>query len=257
MTTETQTDLAAAAEAAAQAAAEQAKQPDQQPAPAAGEAPPEEKQPEPTKPEAPPVAEFEPTGDPALDVALDYAASQGLTPASPEIEAARTGDFSKLQAYLSAKNAPGWEKQLALAQGAYERVINDAKARAEKEAANIYKVVGGKDAWVAASTFVGGMATDAQKAEINEALAKGGLIAEAMAKFVADTYKAQGGKPAKQAAADAATGGAAGSDALDSRSYGRAVEALSRAHRGRDVSNLPEYRALVARRQAGRAAGLK
>jgi hypothetical protein len=255
MTTENQTDLAAAAEAAAQAAAaaEQTKQPDQQPAPEAGEAKPEEKPPEPTKPEAEP---FEPTGDPALDVALDYAASQGLTPASPEIEAARGGDFTKLEAYLKERAAPGWEKQLALAKGAYERVIDAAKTRAVKEAEAIYAVAGGKDQWEAARSFVATVATPAQKEEINAGLTKGGLIAEAMAAYVVQTFKAKGSKGAKQPGEGKAEG-APGSDALDSRSYARAVENLSRANRGRDVTSMPEYRALVARRQAGRAAGLK
>lgn len=203
----------------------------------------------------PKVAVFDETGDPALDIALGYAAQQGLTPDSPEIQAAREGDFKQLEAYFRAKAAPGWEKQLALAKGAYERVVNDAKARTAALEKTIYDIAGGKEQWAKAAEFVGKIAPDAQKQQINAALQEGGLVAEAMAAYVIQTYKAQNGKAARQPGSNAAP--AAATDApLSARDYGRAVEELTRKSRGKDVTQTPEYKALVERRLAARRAGI-
>lgn len=217
--------------------------------------------PEATVPETPttkeepkvPPAEFEPTGDPALDVALDYAAAQGLTPTSPEIEAARTGDFAKLEAYLKEKQAPGWEKQVALAKSAYNAVVEKNKTAAEATAKLVYGVAGSQANWDAAREFVGRVADQAQKDQINAALNQGGLVAEAMAKFVVSEWKAQATKGAKNPAPGAARTEA---DApLSAKAYAQAVSQLHLKNRGRDITQLAEYKELGARRLAARNAG--
>lgn len=247
MTTENQTPDPAVDQAAAIAAAEA------QVAAAAAAPPAAEDKPAPAPQE--PVAEFEETGDPALDVSLSYAAQQGLKPDSPEIVAARTGDFSKIEAYFKEKGSPGYEKQLALAKGAYERVVADAKSRNDAIVKTVYGVAGGEAQWKEASAFVAQAATPAEREQINEALGKGGVIAEAMAAFVVRTYQSKAPRNAKQAAADAPAGGN-GDAPLTAREYAKQVDALTRASRGKPIDGLPEYAALKQRRHAARAAGV-
>lgn len=197
---------------------------------------------------------FEETGDPALDVALGYAAQQGLRPDSPEIVAAKAGDFAKLEAYLKERNAPGYEKHVALARGAYDRAIADGKAKNAAIDALVEKAAGGKDQWVAVKAHAVATLTPEQRAEVNAALAVGGFTAQAVANQLVQAFRSKGTYSAKD---PAPTGGTGTSDAaIGAREYGREVEKLVIRHKGKDVSKLPEYQALVTRRKAGRASGI-
>lgn len=239
---------ALAAKAAEQAAAEKASE---EAAKAAAEAAARESEANAT----PADKVFDETGDPALDISLEYAASQGLTPESPEIVAARNGDFTKLEAYFKAKTSPGWERQLALAKGAFERVVAQRTAEEKAKAEAVFSAAGGEATWKQAAAWAASVLKPEEKDEVNEALAKGGRIATAMAKqIVADWRAKTGSRPANPTPNSAET--PASGDALSAKEFGLAVAKLSAKNLSRDVATLPEYKALVARRLAGRQAGL-
>lgn len=218
----------------------------------------------PVAPAAPVVAAptrgaFEPTGDPGLDTALDFAAGLGLGTGDPAIEAAKAGDFTALEAAFRSKGdaAKGWERMLALGKQAYERATKEAAAKTDETTAAVYAAVGGEATWNAISTWAASVATPAEKEDINASLAAGGLRAKLAAQYLVQQFTKAGrpgaGKaPATQAAAPAGVVEAA---PLTAREYANAVDALSRANAGRDVAHMPEYQALRARRQAARSAG--
>ena len=225
------------------------------PQPNAAPATPAPATPEPARP-----AKFEPTGDPVLDTALDYVAGLGIGSDDPVIEAARDGDFGPLEAKLAAlgDKAKDKDRYLALAKRAYEDVTKKAEAKNAEVAAIVHSAVGGEAQWEAIKTWASAQATDAEKEQINAAFAAGGLQAKAAAKYLAEAF-ARAGRPGVTKAAAIAPGAAAaptGAEPLTARDYAKAVDELSRKHRGGDVSHLPEYQTLRSRRLAGRAAGL-
>lgn len=74
-------------------------------------------------------------GDPGLNYALNFLASNGFTADSPSVNAALNGDFGLLKAELAQKGAAGWEQALGLAEQSYgrhqERIAADNKAVGE------------------------------------------------------------------------------------------------------------------------------
>lgn len=216
--------------------------------------------PAPIAPEPAQPAKFEPTGDPLLDTALDYVAGLGIAPTDPAIAAAQDGDFGPLEAKLAAlgDKAKDKDRYLALAKRAYEDTVRAAEEHNAEVATLVHATVGGEAQWAAIQTWASAQATDAEKAQINAAFAAGGLQAKAAAKYLAEAF-ARAGRPGVQKAAAAKPEAAAaptGVEPLTAREYARQVEELSRKNRGGDVSHLPEYQTLRARRLAGRAAGL-
>lgn len=201
-------------------------------------------------------AAFEPTGDPALDVSLGYAASQGLTPDSPEIAAARTGDFSKLEEFFKSKNAPGWEAQVALAKDAYQRMAAAVQEADKKVFELITSEVKGADRWREIQEWAKTAIKPEDRDEINTTLARGGFAARAMARHLDAEYTKATGRQAKDPSPGGTTSGGAADTALTSKEFGRLSAAIAMKHIGRDPTSLPEYKALVARRAAARAAGV-
>lgn len=207
----------------------------------------------PEPPAAPPVT-FEETGDTALDVSLMYAAQHGLTPESPEIIAARAGDFSKIEEYFKTKQAPGWEKQVELARGAYQRVVSDTQARHKAIEAAVHTAVGGEAAWKSAASWAATHYNQSQRDEINAALSQGGIAAEAMGRLVVSSHQQAVGKPARAPSAGGVAAPPSGD--MTARDYGKQVDALMVKHRGKDITRLPEYMALQEARLAARARGV-
>lgn len=216
--------------------------------------------PAPATPEPAQPAKFEPTGDPLLDTALDYVAGLGIGSDDPVIEAARDGDFGPLESKLASLGAKAKDKDryIALAKRAYEDVMKQAEAKNAEVASIVYTTVGGEANWAAIQTWASAQATDAEKEQINAAFAAGGLQAKAAAKYLAEAFARAGrpGVPKAAAAKPEAAAAPTGVEPLTAREYARQVDELSRKHRGGDVSHLPEYQTLRARRLAGRAAGL-
>ena len=101
----------------------------------------------PTAPAATPAAEFEPTGDPGLDLALEFFASKGIGADHKALLAAQKGDFALLEATLSVMGdkAKGWEKFLALGKRSYETVKTQAEAKVTAAKKDIEDAVGGAE----------------------------------------------------------------------------------------------------------------
>ena len=207
------------------------------------------------------VFTYEKTGDVALDMALGFVGKLGFGPEHPAIKAAQSGDFSILSAELAAKGdkATGWQEHVALAKSSHERAVAAVKARTDEvtnTATTMCKNVGAD--WGVVRSWASANATDAEKAYVNSALSQGGVAAKAALQFVLNAY-------VKSAQAVLTPGNAASenrgnaqpnnSGLLTAREYAKAVNDLSLKHGGRDVSHLPEYKALQAQRNAGRRAG--
>lgn len=210
---------------------------------------------------APEPKAFEETGDPALDVTFGFLNSVGVGADDPDVEAARSGDFTKIEAKLKAlgDKAKGYEKHLALAKGVYDREVKAKQAAADAAAQAVFAAVGGEQKWTVIRDWASSQATDEQKAQINAAFAQGGLVAKATAEKLAAMYnKANPGTKLPASAVNKDAPAADNSPAsMTSKQYAAAVDALARKANGRDISNSPEYRQLRAARTAARAAGVK
>lgn len=220
--------------------------------PAAGATTPEVKTPAVApagEPVALPVAEgdkgakgeitYNPTGDAGLDMALTFVGKHGFGPDHPSMIAAINGDFSLLRAELAAKNLPGSDAYLALAEKAYASFDAKHKAQREQDKAAVIKVVGGEEQWTAVQEWAKANAEPQEQAALNEMLSKGGYQAVVAAGFLASQYeRATGGVPETQGAGPsaAANRGAPANDsgALDPKAYGAAMYEARAAHNPRN-----------------------
>jgi len=214
-----------------------------------------EKQPDPivTVPAAPAAVLYEPTGDPGLDLALEFVGKFGINPDDPAMTAAADGNFALLEAKMAAMGdkAKGFEKFLALGKASYASTTEKAKAAAEANAAGIHSVVGGEARWKEVQKWAGINAEPAEQELVNKTLQGGGIAAKAMAYYLDTLYqKAAGtvikGKPAFD---DNSGNGGPASNALSPRAYTKEVADLSRKLGGK-LDGSPEYKQLQARRQA-------
>lgn len=226
-------------------------------APAAPVAPPAPAIPEPTS-----DGKLEPTGDPGLDLAIEFVNAAGIKGNDPAIEAAREGDFTLLEAKLAAlgDKAKGWERHVALAKQAFERHTAAVEAENAKVRDTVFSVVGGEANWKAIQAFASANASPEEKAQINAAFAAGGLQAKSAAIYLAQVYqKAQAKNPGyKEPAAPVKPNAPAGGDGttpMTARAYAQAVAKLQAQAKGRDVSGTPEYAALQQQRLAAKRAG--
>ena len=230
------------------------------PAPIALDTQPPAPAPAPAAPPAPePVVKFDPTGDAALDVALDYLSGLGFKPGDPAVEAAREGDFAALEAKLLAlgDKAKDRDRYLALARSAYEKVQAKTEKHNTEVAALVHAAVGGADQWTAIQSWASKQASPEEKAQINAAFAAGGLQAKAAAKYLSDAFTRAGrpGLSKTSAVKEGAGTPDTGTTPLTAKAYAKAVEDLARSAKGREISNMPEYQALRQRRLASKQAG--
>lgn len=215
----------------------------------------------PTPPATPPAApaepavevvEYEPTGNAGLDLGLKFIGKLGFGPEHPAVQAAGTGDFSKLEAELAklGDKAAGWQDILAVSKVAYSQMDADSKAAHEKTMGKINAVTDGE--WDKAKEWAAAKAEPAEKEAINAALAAGGIQAVAMAQYIttlyrkSDSYTTQG----KPAVPPTSAAGTAVNDALSPKQYVDEVRKL--AARGGVYEGSKEYAALQQRRQAWR-----
>jgi len=175
---------------------------------------------------------YEATGDPALDVALEYLGKLGFAGDDTAMVRAATGDFAMLEAQLAAlgDKAAGWERMVALAKSAY---ASSETKRTEQVAAvekSIVSVVGSKEQWQSIVTWAAKTADPEEKAEINRMIDAGPIQARAAATLLLSAYqKAQGTSvPPRSAVRDAAGGvPASGNGPLNAKDYATAVRDLS------------------------------
>ena len=211
-------------------------------------------------PPAPEVKPFEETGDPALDVTFSFLHSVGVGSDDPAVAAARSGDFTQIEAKLKGlgDKAKGYEKHLALAKTVYEREVKAAEAKANETLKAVHEIVGGAEKWEAVRTWAAAQATPAEREQINAAFAQGGFAAKAAAEKLVKLFDKA--NPTSKVPASPVKPGAeqpGGVSLLTSKEYAKQVDALARKYNGRDISNLPEYLALRQQRTAARAAGVK
>lgn len=226
-----------------------------EPAPAPA-APAPVAEPEPAKP-----GELPEVDDPGLSLALEFVTGKGISLDDPAMQAARDGDFTLLEAKLAAlgAKASGYEKFLGLAKQAYERHVAAVEKTNQEVQSIVHTVCGGEQGWQAVQTWAAQAATPQEKAQINEALAAGGVRARMAALYLKEAYgRAHAGgykEPDRAISPDA--GGGRGSDAkpLTAREYAAEVERLYQAAGGRDITQSPAYRDLQNRRLAAKRAG--
>lgn len=175
--------------------------------------------------------EFEPTGDPALDVALDYLGSLGFAGDNAAMQKAAAGDFSMLEAQLAVMGdkAKGHERMLALAKDAYARSETQRVEAHKATESAITSVVGSKENWAAIVEWAGKNADPAEKEAINKMIDGGPVQARAAANLLQSAYQAAQGTKVVPAPAvrDAAGGAVISNGPLDQRSYAAAVRELS------------------------------
>lgn len=217
------------------------------PAPAAPETPPA-----PAPAAEPAAVTYEATGNPGLDLALDFVGARGFGPDHPAIVAAGNGDWAQLEKALAelGDKAKGWEKVLAVGRADYTKVAEARKAESDKVLGQIDKIAEGN--WDKVQEYARTIADDGEKANINEAIKLGGIAAVAVAQYLTGLWKQSDSYVKAGAAAVAPTAAAASpsSDALSPAAYSEAVRALAR--QGKVVQGNPEYAALQARRAAWR-----
>lgn len=215
-----------------------------------------EKQPEANQNDGPVVVSYEPTGDVALDMALEFVGKFGFGPEDPVMKAAADGNFSLLEAKLASMGdkAKGYEKYIALGKSSYAQVTEKAKTAAAEKAKAIYGVVGGEDQWKVIQSWAATNAEPAEQEMVNTALAAGGMQAKAMAHYLATLYDRASG--VNQTGRSAVNENGAGGDSpangtLSPRAYTKEVDTLRRKL-GSRMEESPEYKQLQSRRMAWR-----
>lgn len=200
------------------------------------------------------------TGDPALDLALDFVGARGFGPDHPAMKAAEKGDFAPLRRALAAMGdkAKGYERFLALGEKAFKESAAKAETANAQLQETIHKAVGGQEEWEAVRAWASGAASPEEKASINAALKLGGPAAVAMAKELAGLYRANPKSTQNPAATTNpnASGKAASQGPLTAAQYASEAAAL-RAKIGYGFDSSPEYAALQGRRLAAMKAGVR
>ncbi len=208
-----------------------------------------------TPPAPPPPAddifEYSPTGDTALDVALEFVGARGFGPEHPAIKAATSGDFGPLEAALKAAGdkAKGFERIVALAKDAHSRGVEKAKTQETTTRQTVETAVGGAANWAAIQTWASANADAGEKAEINAMLKAGGLQARLAAQGLAQLYNAQlKTRPPAPALKEGATNQPASSGTLTPQEYAKEVGKLH-GKLGSRLEGSAEYAALKQRVQ--------
>lgn len=192
------------------------------------------------------------TGDPGMDLAMNYLAGLGFTPDAEEVKAAiEKGEFSLLEAKLASMGdkANGWKEHLALAKAYLE--AEDAKFESHiSECENAaWSVAGGKEQWNQVCAWATSVADPEEAKSINAMLKADKVQAKAAAIYLTSLYQKaagtvvepvspiQGAQPTTQAA----------HGALSPTEYRSAIAELV-SRKGQYIDNDPEFIALNKRR---------
>lgn len=189
--------------------------------------------------------EYNPTGDPGLDVALAFIGNLGFSAENEAVQAATRGDFGPIKAAMEVlgSKAAGHEKYLALAQAAFEARTKAKKEQTERDEQAVYQAVGGKEAWDAIAAFTKANADEGEKKAIQAALAAGGLQAQSMALLLQRAYRKANPTTPNLAKAEASGAGGGGAKKMTTAEYAAAVRKIAANTRG-PIDNNPEYLAL-------------
>ena len=200
---------------------------------------------------------YDPTGDAGLDYALNFVGKLGYGDTHPAIMAAQKGDFSLIRAELATKGVAGSDAVLALAEQAYTRFAAEDAKKSEELAGFVAQAAGSAENWAVVRAWAAQEATPQEKAQVNAALAQGGLVAQGVITQLVNLYQQKHTLP--KDAATVAKPGEAGTAApsnepMTAKAYAQAVEAL-RQKLGNRTEGSPEYAALQSQRLAARRAG--
>lgn len=203
---------------------------------------------------------YDPTGDAGLDYALGYVGRLGFGADHPAIVAAMGGEFSLLEAELAQKGdkAMGYKEVIGLAKAAHERHATQQKAKDEAIGQYAAQAADSPERWGQVRAWASANATPEEKAQVNAALATGGVQAKATIDYLIRMYEksASGSKePSKAVATGAGNTSGAASGPLTSEQYRAELTALTAKANGRDPTSMPEYAALQARRLAAMRRG--
>ena len=200
---------------------------------------------------------YDPTGDAGLDYALNFVGKLGYGDTHPAIMAAQKGDFSLIRAELATKGVAGSDAVLALAEQAYARFAAEDAKKSEELAGFAAQAAGSAENWAVVRAWAAQEATPQEKAQVNAALAQGGLVAQGVISQLVNLYQQKHTLP-KDAAAVAKPGeagtAAPSNEPMTAKAYAQAVEAL-RQKLGSRTEDSPEYAALQSQRLAARRAG--
>jgi hypothetical protein len=191
--------------------------------------------------------QYAPTGDPAIDLGLEFVGNLGIGRDNPAILSAEGGDFGpidKLLADMGAK-AQGYEKVLKVFEAAYTRQASSTKAANEAHQETLFAAVGGKEAWEGIKEWAALEASPEEVASINAALGLGGLASILVVKGLA---AARGGAPSgpTKVLSPQATAKVADTGPLSMPEYLKQVQALSK-ELGPAMDKSPQYRSLQLR----------
>lgn len=131
---------------------------------------------------------YEPTGNPALDLALGIVATAGIDPEHPALVAAQGGDFDLLAAELAIRDPKGADQAVALLKREYEAELKRAEEREVAVGETILAQAGTAEAWTQAVEWVRGEASEEEKSALNEMLADP-IKAKIAAAYVVNTYR--------------------------------------------------------------------
>lgn len=201
------------------------------------------------------MGEFE--GKPAVSMALDFVAKAGISLEDPAVQlAAQEGDFTMLKAKLSAEGVQGYEPMLAILEAESKAYFAEQEKAKEQTAATITNVLGEDTeqifAWGRESM------SDSEKEAFNSMFDAGGEQAIIAAIALGTLYNThfEGTKPAANLTANLATvAPSSANSALSAREFAAEVEELGKRY-GSDTYATQEYKALQARREAGRNRGI-
>lgn len=202
-------------------------------------------------PVVPPVAdtapvEYDKTGDPGLDYALNFVGKLGFGPEHPAMIAANKGDFGLISAELATlgPKANGYEAVLDLAKASFSKAEAAAKENDVKLGAVAAAAAGSAERWGQVRAWASSNATDAEKATVNAALAKGGVEAKMAIEYLVKCYDKSSASvkdPAPVAAANAGGKPPGAGAPLTAKAYTAAVQALMQKAGGRDITGSAEY----------------
>ncbi len=200
---------------------------------------------------------YDPTGDAGLDYALNFVGKLGYGDSHPAILSARNGDFALLKVELATKGVPGADAVVALAEQAHARFAKEAQETEAQLNAFAAQAAGSADNWNLVRSWAAANATPQEKAQVNAALAQGGLVAQGVIGQLVSLYQAGNTLP-KQAAPAAREGAgtqtSASSEILTAKVYAAKVQELYRT-RGSTAADSQEYRDLQNQRLAAKRAG--
>lgn len=200
---------------------------------------------------------YEPTGDAGLDYALNFIGKHGYGDSHPAVIAATKGDFSLIEAELATKGVAGADAVVALAKQAYARHVEAAQKQEAELAGFAAQAAGGAENWAVVRAWAAQEATPQEKAQVNAALAQGGLVAQGVITQLVNLYTQRHTLP-KDAAAVASPNAVpqpgSASEPMTAQRYAQAVEAL-RQKLGNRTEDSAEYAALQNQRLAARRAG--